>query len=43
VGTLGGEYRVIYKVKETDHAVLVFPIGSRESVYALLARSGIES
>jgi mRNA interferase RelE/StbE len=43
VGTPGGEYRVIYTAKEIDHAVLVALIGPRESVYALLARSGIES
>jgi mRNA-degrading endonuclease RelE of RelBE toxin-antitoxin system len=43
VGTPGGEYRVIYTVKETDDAVLVSLIGPRESVYVLLARSGIES
>jgi mRNA interferase RelE/StbE len=43
VGTPGGEYRVIYTVRETDDAVLVSLIGPRESVYALLARSGIES
>jgi hypothetical protein len=34
---------VVYTVKETDHAVLVALMGPRESVYALLARSGIES
>jgi len=41
VGTSGGEYRVLYTVKEADHAVLVVMIGPREDIYALLGRSGI--
>ena len=38
VGGVGGEYRVIYEVREDELAVVVVIVGSREGVYDILRR-----
>lgn len=40
VGGVGGEYRVIYEVRDTELVVLVVVVGQREGVYDILKRLG---
>ena len=40
VGGVGGEYRVIYEVRDDDLAVVVVIVGPREGVYDILKRLG---
>ncbi len=40
VGGVGGEYRVIYEVREDELVVVVVIVGPREGVYELLKRLG---
>ncbi len=40
VGGVGGEYRVIYEVRDEELVVLVVIVGQREGVYDILKRLG---
>jgi len=40
VGGVGGEYRVIYEVRDKDLVVVVVIVGQREGVYDILKRLG---
>jgi mRNA-degrading endonuclease RelE of RelBE toxin-antitoxin system len=40
VGGVGGEYRVIYEVRDKELVVLVVIVGQREGVYNILKRLG---
>ncbi len=41
VTTPGGEHRIIYQLKPEEQVVYVVLVGSRESIYRLLRRSGL--
>lgn len=40
MGGVGGEYRVIYEVRDKELVVLVVIVGQREGVYNILKRLG---
>lgn len=40
VGGVGGEYRVIYEVRDDELVVVVVVVGPREGVYDILRRLG---
>lgn len=40
VGGVGGEYRVIYEVRDAELVVVVVIVGPREGVYDILKRLG---
>lgn len=40
VGGVGGEYRVIYEVRDTELVIVVVIVGQREGVYDMLKRLG---
>jgi mRNA interferase RelE/StbE len=40
VGGVGGEYRIIYEVRDNELAVVVLIVAQREGVYELLRRLG---
>jgi mRNA interferase RelE/StbE len=40
VGGVGGEYRVIYQIRDDELVVVVVIVGQREGVYELLKRLG---
>lgn len=40
VGGVGGEYRVIYEVRDDELVVVVVVVGPREGVYDILKRLG---
>jgi len=42
IGTPGGEYRAIYQLIPEDHAILIILVASREQVYKILGRLGLD-
>ncbi len=42
IGTPGGEYRAIYQLIPEDHVILIVLIASREGVYKILGRLGLD-
>ncbi len=42
IGTPGGEYRAIYQLISEDHVILIILIASRERVYKILGRLGLD-
>ncbi len=40
MGGVGGEYRVIYQIRDDDLVVVVVIVAQREGVYELLKRLG---